>query len=444
MRAAMRAGRAPTLPARRVQDCGRPGLSPTARMNHPTAALHAKVNLRRLHTASNGRCQNRKSRQKGGITMVQGLAAAAAFVALASAGHAAADAAARARFSVNVDTSAAEAMLAAATSDPVRAADEADAALRLPTVLALIAKEHKYNAAASAETFRADVIAVANGAPARVFPLQPLHDNPAPSRSMLELIRAQRGELAARLGEGLRAFAPDGVTIEATLAIVLGSHQHGWVADQKATVLYVDAGRHLGDVEGLLALSAHELFHVIQGALQPDWGPMFAAAPATWPAQKRIAHNVHAALTNLVIEGMADYVGDPEAWGANRPGFDRDRREYARELARSQETFALFDTIVYRFAHDEDAPLDLLLTIGFGGSWDQTGYYVGYAMAKAIDHHLGRVRLRALVALPPEAFVSDYIAVARDHAHARDITPLAPSTIATVAAIARETANGSP
>jgi hypothetical protein len=333
---------------------------------------------------------------------------------------------------VLIDLTAAEAILGAATSDPAHAAESADAALELAPVTAMIAKEHKYNVNASAATFKADVIAAASGLPTRVFPFKELRDDPKPARDMLVSLRSSGAEIAKRLSDGLQSFAPDGTAISATLIILLGSNQYGWVPDQKSTAFYADVGRHLGDVDGLIALAAHELFHVVQGFSQPEWGPLFVELPKTAPQEVRIRHQLRAALTNLVLEGMATYVGDPDAWGATHRGFDHDKREYARELARNSETFALFDTIIYRLARDSDAPQDFLLSIGFGGSWDQTGYYVGYQMAKAIDRFLGRDRLRALVARTPEEFLGDYITVAKAHPDDPAVKLLAKPTIATV------------
>lgn len=331
-------------------------------------------------------------------------------------------------FKVEVDISAAEAIFTAATIDPANAAAAADAALKLPAVTELIAKEHKYNSKACVDTFKSDVVAVASGASGQIFPLQRLRNNPSPARQMLDSLSRERKAIGERLGRGLQAFTPDGVVIRASLVIVLGSNQGGWVPDQRSTTVYVEASRHFGDVDGLVATAAHELFHVVQGSVQPGWGPVFSEPPKTLSAEERERRRVHAVFTNLVIEGMATYVGDPNAWNATHAGFDHDAREYARELARSQETFALFDTIVYRISRDDSAPLDPLLTVGFGGSWEQTGYYVGYSIAKAIDRYAGRDRLRALVTLTPEEFISDYISVAKAHPEDREITPLAEST----------------
>ncbi len=337
------------------------------------------------------------------------------------------------RFSPSIDTSAADAVLAAATSDPLHAAASAAAATTVPAVQAMSAKEHKYSPEASADSFRASVVALANGGSTKPFALDEVRAKSARVRALLDALQQRRVELTARLVGRLKAFTPPGPNLHATLAVVLGSHQNGWVPDQKTPVFYIDAGLQGDDVDGLIAVAAHELFHVVQGAAQPDWTPLFNDSTSASPREREM-HNLHAAFMNLVIEGMADYVGDPAVFPGTGSTLTHDRREYARNLARSGETFALFDTIVFRFSHEPAAPLGTLLGIGFGGSWDQTGYYVGYAMAKAIDRYLGRDRLRALVSQAPEEFLADYIAVSRAHPADPDMTPLAATTIEAVTA----------
>jgi hypothetical protein len=328
--------------------------------------------------------------------------------------------------SVTIDTTAAEAVLKAITGEPRDAESLAQAALKLPGIQAMIAKEHRYLPAASADSFLAAVVETAQGRSGDPFPLREIRENPAQVRALLADLVARNTQLSQRLADRLRMFAPPGLTLHTTLAVVLGSHQNGWVPDQKTPVFYIDAGFQSGDTDALIAVAAHELFHVVQGAVQPDWNAVLAAFTRGSP-ERREVHNVHAALLNLVIEGMADYVGDPRALPGTGPGITRARREYGRNLARNSESFALFDTIIYRLNKDPDAPLESLLNIGFGGSWEQSGYYVGFAMASAIDRYAGRERLRKLVALPPEDFVLEYVAVEKRAAN-RDLIPLAASS----------------
>ena len=334
--------------------------------------------------------------------------------------------------SVTIDTSAADAVLKAVTGEASDAQSQARAALLLPGVQAMIAKEHRYVPAASAESFLSAVAEAAEGRGDDVFPLREIRDNPAQIRGLLTSLASRKAELAERLTDRLRMFAPPGLTLHTTLAVVLGSHQNGWVPDQRTPVFYIDAGFQSGDADALIAVAAHELFHVVQGAVQPDWSAALEPSGSGSPDIREM-HNVHAALLNLAIEGVADYVGDPRAFPGIGPGIVRARSEYARNLTRSRESFALFDTMIYRLYSDPDAPLESLLNIGFGGSWGQSGYYVGFAMASAIDRYAGREKLRQLVASPPEDFVLEYIAVEKRAAD-RDLIRLAVSSAAAVLA----------
>ena len=344
---------------------------------------------------------------------------------------------------VLIDTSVADAVLEAATSDAAHVPALAAAALALPGVSAMIAKEHRYTPAATPAAFNAALIGLAQGGSGEPFALARVREHPEEVRALLRALSAEHAQLAARLAERLNAFAPRGLNLHATLVVVLGSHQNGWVPDQKTPVFYIDAGFQSGDVDSLIAVAAHELFHAVQGAVQPDWDA--ALAPSMNPsAEARELHNVHAVLLNLVIEGMADYVGDPQLLPGAGPGMQQARREYARSLARNRENFALFDTILYRLGSDGTAPLGELLKVGFGGSWDQSGYYVGYVMARAIDRYSDRERLRALVALPPEEFVLDYIAVTQAHADDTDLVHLCSASVAAVRASAQALTGGPP
>jgi hypothetical protein len=338
--------------------------------------------------------------------------------------------------SVSIDTTVADAVLQAATADAADVPGRAAAVLALPGFSAMIAKEQRYTPAATAAAFNAALIALAQGGSGEPFALAPVREHPEKVRALLLALRAQQAPFAARLAQRLNAFAPRELRLHTSLVVVLGSHQNGWVPDQKTPVFYVDAGFQSGDVDGLLAVAAHELFHTVQGAVQPDWERALAPAPGLSP-KAREAHNVHAAVLNLVIEGMADYVGDPQALPGEGPGMQQARRDYERNLARSGENFALFDTILYRLGTDEAAPLGELLKVGFGGNWDQSGYYVGYVMARAIDRYRGRERLRVLVTLPPEEFVLDYIALTQAHADNADLVPLSGASVAAVQASAQ-------
>jgi putative zinc-dependent peptidase DUF5700 len=346
-------------------------------------------------------------------------------------------AASPAQVTVSIDTSGASAVLTAALADPAHAAQAADAALGNSAVHAMIAKMAIYDTTVTPQAFKAAVIALANGGSGDPFDLARLRKDPAPTRRMLARLANESDIISRRIAERLQSFTPDGLDIHAHLFVLVGAaHQNGWAPDQSRPDFYIDLGFHGEEVESVVNISAHELYHVIQGRVQPNIDSALTDHPEL-PVEARERHRARAVLLNLLLEGTATYVGDASLYEATGPHLVHDQRELQRELARAGEIFGLFDTILYRASHDPDAPLATLLRIGFGGSWDQTGYYVGYRMAKTIDHYDGRARLRTLVTMPPAQLVADYIALASAHPDDRDITPLAPASVATVEALQR-------
>jgi hypothetical protein len=337
-----------------------------------------------------------------------------------------------ATFSVAIDVSGATAVLAAAVADPAHAAGAAQAALRNDAVRAMIAKMAKYDSTVTPAAFEAAVVRLAAGGSGAPFDLDRLRTDPASTRRMLARLTTDSAAIARRLADRLRSFTPDNVDVHATLFVVVGAaHQNGWVPNEQQANFYLDLGFHGEELESVINIASHELFHVVQGMVQPNIDSAMTDRPDL-AIDARGRHRARAVLLNLVVEGMADYVGDPSLYPSAGPHLARDQQELARELARAGDIFALFETILYRARRDPDAPLATLLKIGFGGSWNQTGYYVGYRMAKAIDRYAGRERLRALVALPPADFVTQYAQIAAAHPADPDITPLAPASIATV------------
>jgi len=342
-----------------------------------------------------------------------------------------------AAFSVTLDVSGANAVLAAALADTVDAAAAADAALRNDAVRAMIVKMAKYDSTVTPAAFKAAVLRLSRGGDGAPFDLARLRADPASTRRMLARLTTDSAVIARRLADRLRSFTPDGMNVQATLHILVGAaHQNGWVPEGNHTDFYLDLGFHREEVESMINSASHELFHVVQELAQPDIGAQMSDRP-NLGVDARERHRARAILLNLVIEGMASYVGDPSIYQATGPRMARDQKELQRELDRAGDIFALFDTILYRSAHDPDAPLGTLLRLEFAGSWDQTGYYVGYRMSKVIDRYAGRDRLRALVGAPPADFVMEYIRIARAHPADPEITPLAPASIATVEALAR-------
>src|SRR3984957_545233 len=240
-----------------------------------------------------------------------------------------------ASFSVILDVSGANAVRAAALADTVHAAAVADAALRNAAVRAMIAKMAKYDSTVTPAAFKAAVLRLSRGGDGAPFDLARLRADPASTRRMLARLTTDSAVIAQRLADRLRSFTPDGMTVRATLHVLVGAtHQNGWVPEGHHADFYLDLGFHREEVESMTNSASHELFHVVQELAQPNLGAQLTDRP-NLGVDARERFRSRAILLNLVIEGMASYVGDPSIYRSVGPHLARDQETLARELGRA-------------------------------------------------------------------------------------------------------------
>src|SRR5579862_8091924 len=205
-----------------------------------------------------------------------------------------------ATFSVALDVSGANAVLAAALADSTHAAAAADAALRNDAVRAMIAKMANFDTTVTPLAFKAAVERLSRGGDGAPFDLARLRSDPGSTQRMLARLVTDSALIAHRLADRLQSFTPDGMNVHATLHVLVGAaHQNGWVPDSKHADFYLDLGFHGEEVESMTNSSSHELFHVVQLMAQPGIDTLFGDRP-TLPVEAREAYRARAVLLNLV------------------------------------------------------------------------------------------------------------------------------------------------
>ena len=88
--------------------------------------------------------------------------------------------------SVTIDISPALAVLDAVTGDTAGIEVRADSIIGLPAIQAMIAKEHRHHANATAAAFRSDLLSAAHGGRTLVVPLDAIRQDPANVRRLLD------------------------------------------------------------------------------------------------------------------------------------------------------------------------------------------------------------------------------------------------------------------
>jgi hypothetical protein len=194
-------------------------------------------------------------------------------------------------------------------------------------------------------------------------------------------------------------YSPISEPLEATFFLVAGGNSDGWASDG----VFHAALQYFGDdVEGMLILLSHELYHIVQ---EQFMGPLVRKDDTQ---QSRVEQ----LLRKAIWEGTASYVCNPlniTDGGAYTEWYSK---KYRRNLNNLKLRFDLFETLIFRAYHDLEVPLKNLYNIGFSGALESPAYFVGFAMAREIESTSGRETLLDLMQKPSAEFFAHYAAIA--------------------------------
>jgi len=320
------------------------------------------------------------------------------------------------------DYSAADEVIAALNS-PASTID-----ITMPNIQAVISKDRQSYPGNTRDVFFKDAKSLSRGGILAVdhFALGDIKKSSEDQRLLLNNIRSHEAVLRKRVIDRLLAFKPDRQPLTVRVAFVEGGHSDGWT-DGKG-VFYIDLAFKKDDLDGLAVLMTHELYHVVQSQVQP-FADMFGGAdrgPSTFrhdtvPTECQASGTLLLALMN---EGFATYVGDALGLPGSGPYLSWYRKKYRRNLARVDNEFFLFDSLLYRVMGSSADSGSSATAILFSGDWDSPGYFVGYTMVKTVDQYEGRAALLALLSRSPASLYLEYDRLSRQHSRDKGIPKL--------------------
>jgi len=320
------------------------------------------------------------------------------------------------RFSLQMNCDGAEALLAVLAQRTVTDA-EIDRLLAIPGVRAMVDNTTKYVPGDTRGSFRAAVKEFVTTRKSTIghFGLDESYETSGAIRALIGELKADANLFAEVTGPIVR-YMPPLLHVSATVYGVAGGVSDGFVLDDETQgAFYMALNRAEGDVDGVKLNMTHELYHVVQRAARAGVPGLSARVfdSGTAPAPVRL-------LTVILEEGTATYVAAPML---PKGSFFRRAGPYVKSWRASYEKNAPPETIAANFAE-----VDRLLSGLRGGSmsWKQasdvvfTGqgpgpYFVGYEMAKAIDHRYGPARIASLLQQHPAAFFRAYIDLYREN-----------------------------
>ena len=231
------------------------------------------------------------------------------------------------------------------------------------------------------------------------FQFNRIRKNMAGIEKTMAWIENHPDEISARVLGLISPYSPVSELLEVKFFIVIGGDSDGWASNG----VFHTALQHFGDdVEGMLILLSHELYHVVQNEFM---GPLVHKEDTQ---QSRVEQ----LLQKAIREGTASYVCDPLNIKDGGGYTEWYSRKYLRNLNHLKLNFDLFETLIYRAYHDSDVPLRDLYNIGFSGALESPVYFVGYAMAREIERISGRDTLLELMQKPSAEFFAHYAAIA--------------------------------
>jgi hypothetical protein len=318
---------------------------------------------------------------------------------------------------VHIDTSAGEAVLAAVVRAELTPGDARRIA-RLPANRRLVERMLGYDDAAGEDRFVAELVAVARDQPLEGqswYGFEAVKRDRAAILRTVSALDSGRADLIAWLGTRIGAFSPPVAPQRLTGYFVVGGRPAGFAFG--GPDFYLNLAHFPDDPQAVRIITAHELYHSVQGAAlqalglgqQRGFRSNLFAALDTKAGQDR--YLVEALLGDLMNEGVATYVGDPALLeGDGR--YSRQERERADgQLRRVGRLTALLDMSLTALTSDRPLPYGDVYPVGFYGP-DQPLYYLGYAMARAIARAQGDARLGILITGTGCDFARAYLDVA--------------------------------
>lgn len=202
--------------------------------------------------------------------------------------------------------------------------------------------------------------------------------------------------------EMIAPYSPSNLDISVKACFLAGGGSLGFTLGYENT-FNVALQKLNGDIGGIKLLVAHELYHIVQETAQKN-------VKAAWVNPPYFLEASAVLLENLWAEGTANYVGDFSAYKGNSDFAKEQIDQWRKNAERKRENFLLFESILYKCYNDTAAKhFDRYYNIGFTTAYDETAYFVGYEMAKAIVKYKGKDVLAMFASADPVLFIDAYI-----------------------------------
>lgn len=318
---------------------------------------------------------------------------------------------------IHLDYAGAEALINALERDSLSDAD-VDSLLSVPGLRAMVDNVTRFIPNVGISEFRKEIRAFVQtkkgGEYDPYFRFNGVWQERSKVRTLIKSIQTDERRIVGEMLSQLKRYRPSTGPLPITVYFIAGGVSEGFAFDNDIKSFYANLVKAEGDLNGVILNMTHEAYHVMQFAAQRRAGinALWISDGKLPPAERLIA--------GTLSEGTANYVADPSRSRATGPHMESARQRYRRnaEPARIAQNFALFDTVL-KEVRDGRITWDVAYKKGFTSENDDSFYFVGYEMAKALDRYCGRKRIGGLFEKSPVEFFRRYIALYRKHPEIR-------------------------
>jgi hypothetical protein len=324
---------------------------------------------------------------------------------------------------VAIDSEAAKAVLVA-VANPALTPAEARRIAQLPANKMVQRKVQTFSQLATEDRFVEELLAAASGAELKgqsLFRLERTKRDREGALRTLAAIEQDRAAFVKWVADRVESFSPAGKPLALKGYLIAAGGPTGFAFG--GSDFYLNITHFPDDVEGAKAVTAHELYHAVQGAAveaagAPDYSFSEEALAAVKTKKARDAYLVDRYLYNLLTEGVAMYVGDPELLKDSKGAYSKwDLARLRTMQGRMDRLAIMLDVTLVALTSPEAVAYDDAYALGFYGE-DQPLYYLGYEMTKAIAKKKGTRRLGELITGSGCGFAREFLDAAQGNEEA--------------------------
>ncbi len=273
---------------------------------------------------------------------------------------------------------------------------EARKILSLEGTEGMLQHDSQFNKEMTSESFikeLTDTNSVSN-----VFGFKEIRNNLTTIRATIQLLEDSLNVINKRVEERLRKYCPEkSETIN--VYFVLGGNSDGFTDDNNSFYLEIQYYLDLEDIDGIISMVAHEVYHIIQER-------NFAHEIEKLKLRDTL-QSVYMLIRNVYQEGSASLVGDPSSIKHPKGHSLFLQKKYKRNLLKLEESFYLFESLLLQSIENPNE--DLLYGIAFGAQWDSPLYFVGYEICTQLERKKGEDAMIEYLSKSPTYFFMDYI-----------------------------------